>query len=177
MEILFCFLFFWFVLFFQDQAFGSAFCHSAGTGSGSISTLFQPNRLRLLLWFTLWLWESLGLSLACRNRFQHVIEGDRFLMYQVTQVATSASCPFWHASKNTHSFPFCAQLTVVSSCQAGPENSHLWSLISEVLSLGLPVWVLMVHWIAEETLAAPGSSELDGRKAEQEYYFVTNFYS
>lgn len=74
MPLWFCFSLLFFI--FLERPFGSAFCHLAG--SESISTLFQPNCLRLSLWFTLWLWESLGLSLACRNRFQHVIEGDRF---------------------------------------------------------------------------------------------------
>lgn len=90
-------------------------------------------------------WPVLGLP----QQIPTCDQGRQIPMYQVTQVPTSASCPLWHASKNTHSFLFCAQLTVVSSCRAGPENSHLWPLISDVLSSGLPVWALMVRRIAE----------------------------
>uniref|UniRef100_A0A8D3AR31 protein-tyrosine-phosphatase n=1 Tax=Scophthalmus maximus TaxID=52904 RepID=A0A8D3AR31_SCOMX len=47
------------------------------------------------------LWESLGLSLARCDGFQHVIRGNRFPTCQTTRVSTSASCPPGH-NHNTH---------------------------------------------------------------------------
>lgn len=114
--------------------------------------VFWPNGLSLplclSLWLTLWLWESLGLSLAWCDRFHHVIEGDRFPMYQMTQVPTSASCPLWHTpKKHTHiesNLPSCSVLwssLSPHSCQA-----------SQVAALSLKIDAMTIniqhanHW-------------------------------
>lgn len=88
---------------------------------GSASAWLSPP-VCLPLWFTLWLWESFGLSLAWRDRFHHVIEGDRFPMYQMTQVPTSTSCPPWHTPKYAHTLTQSPVCLLILRC--GPVSVH-----------------------------------------------------